>query len=140
MTVEIHIAVERLWDMRSTHEYAWSPDLTEVSLDEEGTLVVPAVPVEELLILKLLPLRDRDVVDIIALILDNPDMDAAAFWRHCQRTGNEAHISKRLDELAQMLNSGTFRDVWQAEYGEPLSLAQVRVVLDRVRKLKRSKL
>jgi len=79
VTVEIHIAVERLWDMRSGREYAWPLGVTEIAIDDQGSFTVPVVLVEELLILKLLPLRDRDVADVIGLILDNPDLDAAAF-------------------------------------------------------------
>lgn len=139
MAVEIHIAVERLWDMQSGQEYVWSLGVTETSIDDQGSFVVPVVPVEELLILKLLPLRDRDMADAIGLILDNPELDATAFWQHCERTDNAAHIAKRLDELEQQLRSGAFRDAWQTEYGEPLSLSDVHTVLDRVRKLKRTK-
>jgi hypothetical protein len=73
------------------------------------------------------------------LILDNPDLDAAAFWQNCGRTGNTVHVRQRLDELEQALKTGAFRDAWPADYGEPLSISAVRTVLDRVRKLKRAK-
>ncbi|PKO20474.1 MAG: hypothetical protein CVU38_19930 [Chloroflexi bacterium HGW-Chloroflexi-1] len=136
VTVEIHISVEKLWDMRSGQEYVWSPLVTEILVDDQGSLSAPAASVEELLILKLLPLRDRDMVDAIGLILDNPDMDLAAFWQNCERTGNTTHVAKRLHELEQKLSSGAFRDVWQVEYGDPLSLTEVRLVLEQVRKLK----
>jgi len=139
MTVEIHISVEKLWDMRSGQEYVLSPKTAAVPVDERGEVVAPAPSVEDLLILKLLPLRDRDIGDVIGLILDNPDLDATAFWQNCDRTGNTAYVRQRLDELEQSLKTGGFRDAWQADYGEPRSISEIRMVLDRVRKLKRAK-
>lgn len=139
VTVEIHISVEKLWDMRSGQEYVLSPKTVAVLVDDSGEVVAPAPSVEDLLILKLLPLRDRDLADVIGLILDNPDLDATAFWQNCDRTSNRPHVRQRLDELEQSLKTGAFRNAWQADYDEPLSMSQVRTVLDRVRKLKRAK-
>ena len=49
-----------------------------IPVDEHGKVLAPMPSVEDLLILKLLRLRDRDMADAIGLILDNPDIDAAA--------------------------------------------------------------
>jgi hypothetical protein len=139
VTVEIHISVGRLWDMRSGQEYVLSSRVHEVPVDDRGSLMAPAASIEDLLILKLLPLRDRDIADAIVLILDNPELDATAFWQNCDRTGNTVHVRQRLNELEQELKSGAFRDTWQSDYGEPLSIPEVRIVLERVQRLKRTK-
>jgi hypothetical protein len=48
-------------------------------------LLAPTVSAEDLLILKLMPLRDRDLGDVIALLLDLPAIDAKKFWTNCER-------------------------------------------------------
>lgn len=77
--VEIHISVDRIWDMTSNQTYTLSSDLTDTQVDDTGMLLVPTVSAEDLLILKLMPLRDHDMSDVIALLLDVPAIDARAF-------------------------------------------------------------
>jgi len=137
--VEIHISVERLWDMTSNQTYTLSSDSADVSIDDEGTIVAPTVSAEDLLILKLMPLRDRDLSDIIALLLDLPAIDAKAFWENCERTDNTRHIATQLTKLENALKSGSFREAWKDFYGTPLSPRDVLIVLDKVRTLVKAK-
>jgi hypothetical protein len=138
-TVEIHISVERLWDMASNQTYMLSSDSAEVPIDDAGELVAPVVSAEDLLILKLMPLRDRDLSDVIALLLDVPDIDARAFWANCERTGNTRHISAQLTKLENSLKSGDFREAWADYYGEPLPMRDILSVLEKVRSLLKAK-
>ena len=69
------------------------------------------------------------MADVIALILDNPDLDVEGFWQNCQRTSNVDYVFRRLEMLQRALKSGTFRDPWQMLYVQPLSMAQVHSVL-----------
>jgi len=78
--IEIHISVEKLWDMTSNQTYTLSSESAEAPIDDAGELVAPTVSAEDLLILKLMPLRDRDLSDVIALLIDVPQVDASAFW------------------------------------------------------------
>ncbi len=139
-TIEIHISVERLWDMTSNQTYTLSPDSTEVPIDDAGTLLAPVVCAEDLLILKLMPLRDRDMSDIIALLLDVSPIDAPKFWENCERTDNTHHIAAQLTRLASALRSGDFRQAWEEFYDERLSARDVLIVLDKVRSLQKAKL
>lgn len=138
-SVEIHISVERLWDMTSNQTYTLSPASTHVPIDDAGSLLAPAVSIEDLLILKLMPLRDRDLSDVIALLLDVPAIDARKFWANCERTGNTHHIAARLARLESALKSGDFREAWMDYYGEQLSARDVLVVLGKVRSLQKAK-
>lgn len=137
--VEIHISVDRLWDMTSNHAYILSPDSADVTIDDSGTLIAPAVSAEDLLILKLMPLRDRDMSDVIALLMDLPMIDARAFWENCERTGNTKHIAAQLTKLENALKSGSFRQAWRDFYGTPLAARDVVIVLDKVRTLSKAK-
>ena len=138
-TIEIHITVERLWDMTSNRTYPPSPESAEVPIDDAGHLLAPTVSAEDLLILKLLPLRDRDLSDVIALLLDVPEIDAPVFWANCERTGNTRHITAQLAKLENALKSGGFREAWADYYGEPLSMRDILSVLEKTRSLLKAK-
>jgi hypothetical protein len=86
-----------------------------------------------------MPLRDRDLSDAIALLLDVPAIDARKFWANCERTDNTRYIAGQLAKLENALKSGGFREAWADFYGEPLSVRDVLVVLDRVRSLQKVK-
>ncbi len=137
--VEIHISVESLWDMTSNQTYTLSSESAEMPIDDAGELVAPTVSAEDLLILKLMPLRDRDLSDVIALLLDVPKIDAHAFWANCERTGNTRHITAQLAKLETALKSGDFREAWADYYGESLSMRDILSVLEKVRSLLKAK-
>jgi len=138
-TIEIHIAIDRVWDMVSNQTYTISSDSAEVSIDEAGDLLAPAVSAEDLLILKLMPLRDRDLCDIIALLLDLPNIDAHTFWTNCERTDNTNHIAAQLRKLETALKSGDFREAWAEYYGESLPRHDVLFAIDKIRSLLKTK-
>lgn len=137
--VEIHISVEKLWDMTSNRTYTLSSESAEVPIDDAGELVAPTVSAEDLLILKLMPLRDRDLSDVIALLLDVPNVDTRAFWANCERTGNTRHIAAQLAKLETALKSGDFREAWADYYGETLSMRDILSVLEKIRSLLKAK-
>ena len=97
------------------------------------------VSAEDLLILKLMPLRDRDLSDVIALLLDVPEIDAHTLWDNCERTGNTQHIASQLAKLETALKSGDFREAWADYYGEPLSMRDILLALEKVRSLLKAK-
>jgi hypothetical protein len=103
-------------------------------------LLAPTVSAEDLLILKLMPLRDRDLGDVIALLLDLPAIDAKKFWTNCERTNNTRHITTQLAKLENALRSGDFREAWSEFYGAPLSARDVLTVIEKVRSLQKAKL
>jgi len=135
MAVEFHISVEKLWDMTSNQTYTLSSESAELPIDDQGDLIAPTVSIEDLLILKLMPLRDRDLSDVIALFLDAPRIDERMFWTNCDRTENTRHIAAQLINLQTSLKSGEFREAWSDYYGEKLSLRDVLLVIEKTRSL-----
>jgi len=135
MAVEFHISVEKLWDMTSNQTYTLSSESAELPIDDQGDLIAPTVSIEDLLILKLMPLRDRDLSDVIALFLDAPRIDERMFWTNCDRTENTRHIAAQLIKLQTSLKSGEFREAWSDYYGEKLSLRDVLLVIEKTRSL-----
>jgi hypothetical protein len=102
-------------------------------------LLALTVCAEDLLILKLMPLRDRDMGDVIALLLDLPAIDAKKFWANCERTNNTRHITAQLAKLENALRSGDFREAWSEFYGAPLSARDILTVIEKVRSLQKAK-
>lgn len=139
VAVELHISVDQLWDMRSDRQYILSSAIVQVAIDEQGKVLTLATSVEDLLILKLLPLRDQDLADVIALLLDNSELDVKAFWENCQRTGNTVHVLRRLSEVEKTLKDGTFRQPWQNYYPESISLSETLAVIRAVESLRKAK-
>jgi len=135
MAVEFHISVEKLWDMTSNQTYTLSSESAELPIDDQGDFIAPTVSIEDLLILKLMPLRDRDLSDVIALFLDAPRIDERMFWTNCDRTENTRHIAAQLIKLQTSLKSGEFREAWSDYYGEKLSLRDVLLVIEKTRSL-----
>ena len=125
--------------MTSNQTYTLSPDSAQVAVDEAGNLLAPSVSAEDLLILKLMPLRDRDLGDVIALLLDLPRLDTKKFWANCERTSNTRHIIAQLGKLENSLRSGAFREAWSAYYDEHLSARDVLVVIEKVRAIQKAK-
>ena len=139
IAVEFHISVEKLWDMTSNQTYTLSSESVESPIDDDGELIAPTVSIEDLLILKLMPLRDRDLSDVIALLLDAPSIDARLFWENCARTDITRHIAAQLAKLEYSLKSGDFREVWADYYGEKLSMREALSALEQVRSLLKTK-
>jgi hypothetical protein len=125
--------------MVSNRTYTPSSGSAEVSIDEAGDLLAPAVSAEDLLILKLMPLRDRDLCDVIALLLDLPAIDANTFWANCERTDNTSHIAAQLRKLENALKSGEFREAWAEYYGESLPKRDILFAIDKIRSLFKTK-
>lgn len=136
--VELHISVDKLWDMRSERQYVLSPIIVEVAVDEQGEILTLAVAVEDLLILKLLPLRNQDHADVIALLLDNPALDVNAFWENCQRTGNTDLVVRRLDEVERSLKDDSFKEQWQGYY-PAIGLSETLSVIRTLESMKKAK-
>ncbi|OIN94860.1 MAG: hypothetical protein COS37_00165 [Anaerolineae bacterium CG03_land_8_20_14_0_80_58_20] len=139
VTVEFHISVEKLWDMSSDQTYTLSSQSAELPIDDHGDLIAPTVSVEDLLILKLMPLRERDLCDVIALLLDAPRINGRLFWENCKRTENTSHISSQLAKIETALKSGNFREAWSDYYGDKLSMRDVLSAIEKVRLLLKAK-
>jgi hypothetical protein len=125
--------------MVSKRTYTPSSESAEVPIDEAGDLLAPAVSATDLLILKLMPLRDRDLCDVVALLLDLPDIDTHKFWANSERTDNTTHIAGQLRKLENALRSGDFRKAWAEFYGEPLPKRDILFAIDKIRALLKTK-
>ena len=96
----------------------------------------PVIPLEDLLILKLMTLRELDTVDTIALLLENPKQANIASYRRKVVTAElTQHINARIEAISQLLKSGQANEVWNKYMGTDLSSREMGTALTALKKL-----
>ena len=137
--VEIHIAVGDVVDVQSAARYpvGIEPGIRRSVPDLD--IAVPVFTLEGLLITKLMALRDNDVVDVVALLLQHAEqVDVERFWDRVEEAGLLALLNDRLAELEEMLQSEEVNAIWWDRLGLMLDQGEQRLVLAGVRRLQKS--
>ena len=97
---------------------------------------VPVIPLEDLLILKLMTLRELDTIDTIALLLENPkQVNIASYRRKVVTAELTQHINARIEAISQLLKSGQANEVWKKYMGTDLSSREMGTALTALKKL-----
>lgn len=138
-SVEIHIAVGNVVDVQSDGRYPLDiePGAQRFLPDSEMPLLVFSL--EGLLITKLLALRDNDVVDVVALLVQHfGEVDAGRFWHQVREAGLTALLEDRLAELAEILRSTEVDAIWWDRLGLMLDRGERRLALESVRRLQKA--
>lgn len=145
-SLELHVSVDKVWDISSDKTYPLSEDtfasgeLRPIKPYSEGPegLVVQAlvIPFEDLLILKLMTLRELDIVDTIAFLLDNPEGGKASLYRRKVVTaGLTQHINARIEAISELLKSGQVKEAWKKYMDTDLTTDEIKVALVALKKL-----
>jgi len=136
--VEIHIAVGDVVDVQSAARYPVGIEPGIVRPLPDSDIALPVFTLEGLLITKLMALRDNDVVDIVALLLQHAEqVDAARFWHQVEEAELETLLEDRLAELEEILQSKEVNAIWWDRLGLMLDEGEQRLVLMAVRRLRR---
>ena len=143
--LELHISIDKVWDISSDKTYPLSEDtfasgqLRPIEPYSEGleTIVqAPVISLEDLLILKLMTLRELDTIDTIALLLENPEqVNIASYRRKVVTAELTQHINARIETISQLLKSGQANEVWKKYMGTDLSRKETETVLTALKKL-----
>ena len=97
---------------------------------------VPVIPLEDLLILKLMTLRELDTIDTIALLLENPEqINIASYRRKVVTAELTQHINARIEAISQLLKSGQAHEIWKKYMGTDLSSREIGIALTALKKL-----
>lgn len=144
-SLELHISVDKVWDISSDQTYPLPEDtfdsgqlrvVESYSGEMEATVQVPVIPLEDLLILKLMTLRELDTVDTIALLLENSEQVHIASYRGKVVIAKlTQHINARIEVISQLLKSGQANEVWKKYMGTDLSSGEIRTALTALKKL-----
>jgi len=137
--VEIHIAVGDVVDVQSAARYpvGIEPGVRRPLPDSD--IALPVFTLEGLLITKLMALRDNDVVDIVALLLQHAaQVDVTRFWNQVEEAGLSSLLKDRLAEFGEMLQSEEVNAIWWDRLGLMLDDGERRMTLKVARRLQRS--
>lgn len=89
----------------------------------EYELEAPILPINNLFITKLLPVRrERDVVDFVSLILKRgKELDVDFIAKEIIKNDLEEYIESRIEHTAHDVESGELERVWMAHAGQRIS-------------------
>ena len=135
--VEIHIAVGDVVDVQSAARYpvGIEPGIRRSVPDLD--IAVPVFTLEGLLITKLMALRDNDVVDVVALLLQHVEqVDVERFWSQVEEAGLLALLNDRLAELEEVLQSEEVNAIWWDRLGLMLDEGERWTALRIVRRMR----
>lgn len=137
--VEIHIAVGDVVDVQSDGRYPLVIEPGAQRSLPDSDIALPVFSLEGLLITKLMALRDNDVVDVVALLLQHADqVDTRRFRNQVEAAGLKVLLENRLTELAEILRSEEVNAIWWDRLGLMLDESERRLALTMVRRLLRS--
>jgi len=124
----VDIGIDGVVDSASFESYPLAiAETRQVALPGGPVLQVPAL--EDLLALKLLAHRDKDILDVIALLRDAGDnVDAVRFRQQVERRDLEVPIRRGYLAVVASAESGQLAKLWSDRFGEefpPLTLADV---------------
>jgi len=137
--IEIHIAVGDVVDVQSGARYPVAVEPGAGRFLPDSGIALPVFSLEGLLITKLMALRDNDVVDVVALLLQHAEqVNAVRFWIQGEKAGLKALLEDRLAELAEILQSEEVKAIWWDRLGLMLDEGEQRLALAGVRRLRRA--
>lgn len=123
----VDVAVERVVDMASFESYPITPERAVWRAEGAGPKI-PVPSLEELLVLKLLAHRDKDMLDVIALLRDAGPVDGERFWQGIDLEDVEVPARRGYLVLMAEIRSGGLQQLWEDRFGEPLEPRDLEVV------------
>lgn len=147
--IDLHMSIDKVHDITTGYDYPITPNFFQNSQKRKITayfeenahisLQAKICPIEDLLIMKLIPLRDKDLIDTIALILDSYDqINPSRLYQNIHEANLRAHINSRLTTLFLQIKrkeriNQTWRNITGTEYR--ISHGEITSLKKRIKKL-----
>jgi hypothetical protein len=113
----VDIALGSVVDMMSFESYALEPKEAQLRAEPGGELI-PVPPLEDLLAMKMLAHRDKDILDIVALLRDvGENIDAKRFSESIEIRDLEVPLRKGYLEIVAAIKSGELARLWELRTG-----------------------
>jgi len=133
----VDVAVDAVVDLTSFERYPMDLADARERLESGGALLVPSI--EDLLALKLLSARDKDILDVVALFMDARDApDRATFLRRVEDRDLEIPVRRGYLEVIAAYGTGTLQKLWELRAGAPLDAAALGRAIEALHTLFRS--
>jgi hypothetical protein len=138
----IHVAIDGVFDETTLSRYPMSDEELEQA---KRRLLKPffakleatemsVVRVEDLFLMKLLPLRERDMLDACLLLLESYNEFDLTWLRKKASTDDLQELYRqRFAQLADKIRAGDLRVEWQRQLNQRLTHKEEKLILSRLR-------
>jgi len=143
----IHIAIDGVFDETTFARYPISNEELEKAkrrhlkpyfarLETTRMPEMPVVRVEDLFLMKLLPLRDRDLLDVCLLLLESHDEFNLTRLRAKALTEELADLYRqRFAQMAEKIRAGDLHVEWRRQLNRRLTQKEENLILFRLRNI-----
>ena len=132
----VDVAIGAVVDVGSFEAYPLDPGEASRRAEPNGVML-PVPCAEDVVALKLLAHRDKDALDLIALMRDLGAIDAAVLTRRIEARDLEIPIRRGYLEIAAAAESGELLRLWARRSSDPLSEDELAKALARLHGLLR---
>jgi hypothetical protein len=137
--IEINVALNAVTDLNSGIAYPLTHHHPERHQPADLDFGLPVLPLEAVLITKLIALRDQDVADVLGVLLERgDDIQAERFWQFVRAARIARPVRERLHRVIDYLSSGEALSVWYDRTGALLTDTERDAALVIVQRLLKS--
>jgi hypothetical protein len=137
--IEINVALNAVTDLNSGIAYPLTHHHPERHQSADLDFGLPVLPLEAVLITKLIALRDQDVADVLGMLLQREDdIRSERFWRFAHAARITRPVRERLQRVIDYLSSGEALSVWYDRTGALLTDTERDAALVIVQRLLKS--
>lgn len=120
--IEINIALNGVTDLDSAITYPLAHHRPEPHRPVDLDFDLPVLPLEAVLITKLIALREKDLADLLSIFLQRgSDIQPERFWRFAHAAGITRRLRERLHEVVDQVRGGEAVSVWYDRMGAILT-------------------
>lgn len=136
--IEINIALDGVTDLDSATTYPLNLHRPERHQPADLDFPLPVLPLESVLITKLIALREKDVADLLGILIQRGEaIRPEEFWRYAGAADLDRQLRERLRQLIDHLDSGEAISIWYDRTGTILTdddRTSMRTVIRRLLK------
>lgn len=138
--IEINIALNGVTDLNSASTFLITNRRPELRQPSDLDFPLPVLPLESIFITKLIAQREKDVADLLSILLLRPDsLNPMRFWHEADESGLTPKLSGRLAELAERIRGGEAMSIWYERTGLILSDEEAQSALAQLSRLQRTR-
>jgi len=136
--IEINIALNGVTDLDSATTYPLNLHRPERHQPADLDFPLPVLPLESVLITKLIALREKDVADLLGILIQRGEtIRPEQFWQYAGAADLDRQLRERLRQLIDHLGSGEAISIWYDRTGTILTdddRTSMRTVIRRLLK------
>lgn len=135
--IEVHIALDGITDFNSALTFLVTHHQPQFRQPSDLDFALPVLPLESVFISKLIAQRDKDIADLVAiLLLQQGNLHPSHFWYEGEESGLSIQLLARLEELIERIERGEAMSIWFERTRAILSDTETQSVLTQLHQLR----